>query len=216
MWLLPCFTTHIFISLKSGQILKLMVSSAIHEISSLVVHKRVLSLKTTVKQSKINHRFDEIKRLGISRSRWRKRGSMIFCLLLGPGCTSLQTHAPPQPRHGAWMFSHLLLTWGQPDSHVTPLQPPSALGTEKRVALYKPPEGVNWSACGTVRAGGYRDTPPCVITNLAWVLNVPVSPYPARRKHSTFSSNLLFTAMFHYKVKIFTEKKKGLKIGTHN
>lgn len=111
---------------------------------------------------------------------------------------------PPTP--------HMRPAW----QHVTPLQPPSALGTEKRVALSEPPEWVNWSACGTVRAGGYRDTPPCVITNLAWVLNVPVSPYPARRKYSTFSSNLLFTAMFHYKVKIFTEKKKGLKIGTHN
>lgn len=195
-----------------------MVSSAIHEISSLVVLERVLSLQTTVKQSKINHRFDEIKRMGISRSRWWKQDSMIFCLLLGPGCTSLQTcsHPATPQRAAPWMFSHLLLTWGQPDSHVTPLQPQSALGTEKRVALSESPEWVNWFACGTVHAGGYRDTPPCVITNLPWVLNVPGSPYPACRKYSTFSSNLLFTAMFHYKVKIFTEKKRGLKIGTHN
>lgn len=38
-----------YLSLKSGQILYSMVFLAIHAISSLVVHKRVLSLQTTVK-----------------------------------------------------------------------------------------------------------------------------------------------------------------------
>lgn len=146
----------------------------------------------------------------------------------GLRCTCLQAHAPmvnATERHSIknrsmetslCMISLLtpiseagsMILEGHPDSHVSPLQCQSALETEKRVALPKLPNltslHVELGMEGEIRTMWTGSPDLCI-------LNVSVSLYQAGRKYSTFWSKLLFTAMFHYKIKIFTEREKRHK-----